>query len=582
MAKPSTPAVVLGLSAFHADSSAALIVDGVLVAAAEEERFTRVKHTSTFPVHAIEYCLSHAGLKPSEVSTVALPGTPGGGHVAERLKAAAQAPWLVVGSIKSKLKGSRGLMAAALRHAGLGHAPVHHFEHHLAHMASVRPLANEPMLLVTLDGLGDFVSASFGTSAGFRTRIEERVYFPHSLGFFYAAMTHHLGFTAFGEECKAMGLASFGKPTYLDHMRRLIAPTPGFGFELSRVAFPDAKHDALFGPETDQPEVAKFHDANAIATLTGLAPRRPGELLDQRHYDFAHSLQIRFEEIADHLLAEAKKRVPHKVLGLAGRCAHNGVWVGKIMERHKFEAVHVAPASHDAGLAVGAAALAFGGKVRCQGSHWALLGPNHEEAPAFDPTVDGERREFASDAELQGWLARELDAGKIIGLMHGRMEFGPRALGGRSILCDPRQASMRDRLNLRVKHREHFRPFAAAVMWEHQAHWFENGFFSPSMEAVFPVKPRYRERIAAVVHADGSCQVQSIDRQSQPFLWTLIRAFHERTGVPMLVSTGFNDNEPIVCTPRDAMECFRRTDLDYLVIGRTVCFRAGALMQKAS
>lgn len=575
--------VVLGLSAFHGDSSAALIVDGVLVAAAEEERFSRVKHSAAFPRAAIAYCLRHAGLAPSQVTDVALPGMPGG-HLAERLSVAVRAPRLALTKLMNKLGGDKGnRLTECLRDAGLEQARVRHFEHHLAHMASVRPLGgSDDMLLVTLDGLGDFVSASCGSAQGDAMQILERVFFPNSLGFFYTALTHHAGFHKFGEEFKVMGLASYGAPTYVDKIRRLIETKPGFAFELNKSAFPILKNGVPFKVENDQPRVEQFHDDAVVAKITGLPPRHPDEPLDQRHSDFAHSLQVRFEEIADHLITAAARRFPSKNIGLAGGCAHNSVWVGKVMARHGFKNVHVAPASHDAGLAVGAAVLAFGGAVRCAEPHWALLGPSHDAIPSTESVADfGTARTFATDEELQKFLAAEIDAGKIIGLMHGRMEFGPRALGSRSILCDPRPAAMRDRLNARVKHREHFRPFAAAVLWEQQSEWFEGGFFSPAMEAVFAVKPAKRDQIAAVVHADNSCRLQSIERNAQPFLWGLIRAFHERTGVPMLVNTSFNDSEPIVCTPHDAIECFRRTEMDHIVIGRTLLTRCAGSARRA-
>ncbi len=575
---PKASDVILGISCFHGDSSAALIVGDQLVAAVEEERFSRLKHTAAFPAGAIAYCLAHAGLTPKDVGIVALPGVVTA-HLGRKLLHSLGTPRALLRRLVSR-SGGLAALGTELEKAGLGGARVERVEHHLAHMHSVRPLAGTaPMTLVTIDGMGDFVSAAYGAASEGDIEIAGRVFYPDSLGYFYTSLSQHLGFLGFGDEFKVMGLSSFGTPRYLEALRQAVRVGPGFALTLDPKVFPIRSRGIRLEIVNDRPTLAPFYDVEVLTRLIGLPARAPGAPLEDAHRDLAASLQARFEEVADHLVLEARRRVGHPILGLAGGCAHNSVWVGKLKSRHAFEQLLVAPASHDAGLSVGAAVAAARGPVRCQERHWALLGPSHgSEAPE---SAQFARNVWTDDAALQGWIAAELAAGKIVGLMHGRMEFGPRALGSRSILCDPRGADMRDRLNARVKHRESFRPFAAAVLWEEQAAWFDDGFFSPAMEAVFPVKAAHKDRIPAVVHADGSCRIQSVEREAQPFLHGVVAAFHALTGVPMVVNTSFNDNEPIVCAPKEALDCFARTAMDHVIIGSTVYSRRAAAVPAA-
>jgi carbamoyltransferase len=267
------------------------------------------------------------------------------------------------------------------------------------------------------------------------------------------------------------------------------------------------------------------------------------------------------------MLNQLYEHEPNDTLGLAGGCAHNSVWVGKIPQTSPFKKVFVAPASHDAGISVGAAAAVAGVAVTPEGRHWGLMGPSHAELAGSALPLPFRMKEhsFPNDEKLIEWLVGELCQKKIIGLYRGRMEFGPRALGSRSILADPRWAGMKDKLNARVKHREFFRPFAASVLLEHQDAWFANAFFSPAMEAVFEVKQP--AKIPAVVHVDNTCRIQSVTKETQPFYWDLIEAFRKKTGIPMLLNTSFNDTEPIVCSERDVWNCFANTELDVIVVG---------------
>ena len=566
--------VTLGLSYGHGDSSAALIVDGCLVAAAEEERFSRIKHDAGFPSLAVAYCLRHAGLKGSDVTTVALARNPRK-HWMRKLRMIAAHPALLD---RPPQTSPATRLAVELKALGITHASKFVCEHHYAHLMSSRFLSKEDnQAFLSIDGLGDFVSVMMGRPKGLGIEVVGRIFFPDSLGFFYTALTQFLGFPHYGDEFKVMGLSSYGKDTYSHAMHELVRERPAGGFSLNPEAFPILKHPIQMSIEKSQPKIKPFYNTPFLTQLLGIAARKPTDPLTQAHRDLAFSVQTRFEQIANRLVGELHERVPAKTLALSGGCAHNSVWVGKLAKRTPFRKIVVAPASHDGGLAVGAAIAAARSEVIPESGHWALLGPDLEEMePVSGRNEFTERRDYSSKQELIAWMAEQLAQEKILGLVEGRLEFGPRALGSRSILADPRRADMKQRLNDRVKHREPFRPFAASVLAEHQGLWFEDPFESPTMEAVFEVNPQIREKIPAVTHADGSCRIQSVRKETQPFYWELIEAFRKKTGVPMLLNTSFNDSEPIVCTAQDALRCFNNTDLDFIVIGKSVYSKTAA------
>lgn len=566
---PKRTSIILGVSFGHGDSSAALIVDGCLIAAAEEERFCRVKHYAYFPYQAIQYCLNHAKLSASEIDVLAIARKPTN-LLTERLKLAWKNPRLIQERLMKKREANASeKLAQALKKSGLKRARVIRVEHHLAHLFTARILSSSDKIsLLSFDGMGDFVSASMGRPTEEGIEILDRVTFPHSLGYFYTAMTQFMGFPNFGDEFKLMGLSSYGKPKYLAPLREVIRENESsFGYRLNLEAFPILKNPGTFHIEKGQPKVLPKFNANLLTQLIGIPPRKPNDPITEAHWDLAKSVQIRFEEVANHLLKQLYDKVPSDTLGLAGGCAHNSVWVGKIPQVSPFKKILVAPASHDAGIAVGAASAVAKGAVRPEGRHWALLGPSHTELGSSNTRrlVDTKEHHFPSEEKLIAWIVEELCQKKIIGLFHGRMEFGPRALGSRSILADPRWAGMQDKLNARVKHRESFRPFAASVLWELQNDWFKDSFFCPSMEAVFEVKQS--EKIRAVTHVDGTCRIQSVTKETQPFYYALIQEFFKRTGIPLLLNTSFNDSEPIVCHENDVWNCFSHTELDAIVIG---------------
>jgi len=570
------PKVVLGISFGHGDSSAALVVEGKLVAACEEERFNRIKHYAGYPNQSIEYCLSEAGLTADHVEVLAIAKKPFNQFI-RRLGFVLSQPRHLIDKVFKPVPESLSF-PAWIRSQNLSHAKVKRCEHHYAHLMSARYLSdeieeNKPLALLSFDGLGDFVSTAIAKSTPTGIKILNRVSFPHSLGFFYTAMTQYLGFPYFGDEFKVMGLSSLGKPRFLSQMRNLVRECEPFGFRLNLEAFPLKKKSRLFCKLGDQPFVSPLYNSNYLTAILGIPPRKAKDPLKEVHYDLAKSVQVHFEEIANHLLKKLSHQVETENLALAGGCAHNSVWVGKIPQNTPFKKIFVAPASHDAGIAVGAAIAAYGGAVQpspSNGGSWSLLGPKP------DWKTKSKEAQLLSDdlTEIQTvnqtgqieFLASELSQGKIVGLAQGRLEFGPRALGNRSILADPRKREMKDLLNARVKHRESFRPFAASVLEEYQEEWFENVFYSPTMEAVFQVKEKKTESIAGVVHSDGSCRIQSVNKKQQPFYWELIEAFRKKTGIPMLINTSFNDSEPIVLSVEDAVRCFLTTEMDFLYV----------------
>jgi carbamoyltransferase len=573
---------ILGINAYHGNASAAIVCDGKLVAAVEEERFNRVKYAAGFPTAAIRFCLREAGLTLADVNHVAVPRNPYA-RLGTKLFYALRMPSFARERAKvlTKFKGIPEALAQAFDcdPAKLT-AKFHRIEHHQAHLASsffVSPF--EHAALLSADGLGDFASTMWGTGTGNRMNIEGAIAFPHSLGLFYSAVTQYLGFLKFGDEYKVMGLAAYGRPEQLAAFRDILRfdeRSNGNGFRLGLDYFTHHRT----GPEMTWAEADKTPTLGKMFSpemSRKLGPvRAPEEPLEQRHRNLASALQARLEEVYLGMLKKLAEHTGLKSVCLAGGVAFNCVANGKIFDATPFEQVYVHPAAGDAGLAVGAAFYVWHqllGKPRSFVMDHAYWGPGYsreEVRRAIDANGLAESGYSITELPEQQVMQRTaaiIADGKILGWFQGRAEWGPRALGNRSIVADPRRPEMKEILNQRIKHRESFRPFAPSILAESTGEWFEKSHPSPFMNLAYSVRQEKRDKIPAPTHVDGTGRLQTVTREANPRYHALIYAFRDLTGVPVVLNTSFNDNEPIVCRPEEALDCFLRTQMDALVLG---------------
>jgi len=761
--------IILGLNAYHGDSSACLVRDGRLIAAVEEERFRRIKHWAGLPTQSIAYCLREAGVTLADVDHLAInrqPGVNNGRRLAFLLTHWPD-PRLVLAKLRNigKAKGVEHALRAAFPSQPL-RATVHHVEHHLAHLASaflVSPF--EEAVCLSVDGFGDFASCAWGMGQGSDIRIDGRVYFPHSLGIFYSALTQFLGFPHFGDEYKVMGLAPYGEPKFLPQMREIVHVQGDGTFRLNLQCFRHHNENVSYTWNDCSPEVGTLYRREALEAILG-PERKKGDPLEQRHKDLARSAQAMYEEAFFALLEKLHARYRCPNLALSGGCAMNSVANGKVYLRSPFRKMYLPASAGDAGGAIGAAfavsaqlsTLTPQPSIGAPASGPALVGqdsfespvpqpstlnsqqishrpvlldaysgpqfsdaeiesllrarnllvgrdsvePAHRplptdspstlnpqpsigapasgpapggarlrladltaaggasaasvisglptgedalsvrlaplevrldgvsphpvaspptdslatdapslgssstlnpqpsiEAPASGPALVGRDSvepstphpspaaqspdvlsvyHFPDERELCAATARAIIGGQVVGWFQGRMEWGPRALGNRSILGDPRRADMKDILNLKIKRRESFRPFAPSILREHVSEWFEQDDDVPFMMEVFQFRPDKRAQVPAVCHADGSGRLQTVHRETNPRYHALISAFEKLTGVPIILNTSFNENEPVVCRPEEALDCFLRTKMDVLVLGNWMVQRIGGPM----
>jgi carbamoyltransferase len=578
--------LILGLNAYHADSAACLVRDGVLVAAAEEERFRRIKHWAGFPSEAIRWCLAEARIKLSDLDHVALNQSSRANLWRKLAFVAGRRPDPRFVWERLRVRRARAGLHELFERSFPGErlrAEVNAIEHHLAHLSSafhVSPFASAAA--VSVDGFGDFASTAWGVGEKTRLSIDGRVHFPHSLGIFYQAVTQYLGFPHYGDEYKVMGLAPYGEPKHVDTLGRLVRLKPDGGFALDLRYFRHHRERIQFEWEEGSPAFADLFSA-AFEELLG--PRRaPGDELTARHKDIARSAQAVYEQAFFHLLNQLQKRTGETDLALAGGCANNSVANGKVRRQTAFRRVYVHAAPGDAGGAIGAAFALWhrqgGGRAGAMDhAYWgpgfadadfvALLAERASELATACCVAD----HIADEAILCRRTAEAVAAGKVVGWFQGRMEWGPRALGNRSIVCDPRRADMKQILNAKIKRRESFRPFAPSVLDAAVPEWFEEDDDVPFMMQVFQIREEKRAAIPAVTHVDGSGRLQTVHRATNPRYYALIEAFRDLTGVPMVLNTSFNENEPVVCRPEQALDCFLRTRMDVLVLGNTFIHR---------
>ena len=575
MAKIGGLTAILGLNAYHGDAAAALVVDGELVAAAEEERFTRVKHVAGFPGHAAAWCLEEAGVDPSRLDHIAVSRDPRanvGPSLLRSVRHGASARYLKASldhaamprDVKAALAEALGIAASALP------ARVHDVEHHQTHVASaffVSPFDDAAILSV--DAFGDFASTMTAVGNGNSYEVIDRVLFPHSLGIFYLALTQWLGFVHYGDEGKVMGLASYGDPAPNMRAMRDALQTSGDLFALNLDYFTHDKEGVDMTWDEGPPRLGRIYSDKLIEEL-GPA-RDPDSELTTHHKDVAASLQLRLEEVYLHVIDRLQRSTGQHRLCLAGGVALNSVANGRIRDETDFDELYVPAATSDSGSAVGAAYYVWNQELRQPRGfvmRHAFTGPEYSDteiAAAIEQA--GVSAERLDDDALLPLLAERIAAGEVVGWFQGRMEFGPRALGHRSIVADPRRAETKEALNARTKHRESFRPFAASVLLEATGDWFLQSDASPFMMLVYDTRPEKRDLIPAVTHVDGTCRVQTVERDIDPRYYGLIEEFGRQTGVPILLNTSFNENEPIVMTPAEALDTFQKTHLDTLVLG---------------
>ena len=635
---------ILGINAYHGDAAAAIIKDGKLLAAVEEERFNRVKHCAGFPAESIRYCLRAAGIGIEEVEHIGVSRDPSA-HLHKKILFAASraAKQVAVGrssrqeavSVIDEATGERGSRDQEGKEKGetgngeeengsngqkrgsgvfaqikdrLGNAAkirdlkevlarelnvptsklraqFHNIEHHRAHLASsfyVSPF--ERAALLSIDGFGDFISTMWAMGEGNSIKVLDQVEYPHSTGIVYTATTQFLGFPYYGDEGKIMGLAPYGRPRFMEEFRDLIRTEDRGQFRLNLDYFRHHAEGVDMTWDQGSPKIGRIF-SDQFAQTFGPA-RDAGAPLTEREQDIAASLQQRLEEVGFHVLNHLYEQTGLTDLGLSGGVAYNSVMNGKILLNTPFRRVYVQAAAGDSGTALGVCYEIYNRvtqpvRLRASDSRQptqtdslryvmtgAYTGPEftNEEIQAELESSNLVYETF-TDAELTKRAAQDIADGLVLGWFQGRMEFGPRALGNRSIVVDPRRAEMKDTLNERIKKREPFRPFAPSILEERTADYFEQSHPAPTMLMVYQVRPERRAEIPAVTHVDGSGRLQTVSREVNPRYYQLISDFNELTGVPVVLNTSFNENEPIVCTPRHAIDCFLKTRMDVLYLG---------------
>ncbi len=576
--------LILGLNMFHADASAAIVVDGEVKFAIAEERLNRHKHFGGFPALAVKACLDAVGAKISDVEHVAV-GQDSDANLVKKVQYALSNPAKVLNFIrirqrKEAMRDVQSLIAKALDvDSGKLSFQEHHLEHHIAHIASAYYCSPwEKAAGFSYDGSGDFVSTMMARCEGNEIEILERVFLPHSLGSLYTMICEFIGYSKYGDEGKVMGLAPYGKDTYCGEISRIVNPKNG-GFQLDLGYFKPLGSNQGMQVLPDGTVRLARHFSDRMEKQFG-EPRKPHTDISQRDMDLAFALQHRFEEIFFHLLNNLHKRVPLDDLAMAGGCALNSVANGKLFDRTPFRKTYIQPAAGDEGLAIGAALHTYHSVLKQPRRHElknSYLGPEFSESRIQSALQSAglQYRKFERAVLLEE-TADQIAAGNVVGWFQGRMEWGPRALGDRSIVAHPGLPNMKDVLNARIKHREWFRPFAPSIMADYQQEYFEHDHPSPFMLHVYKIRPEKRKELCAVNHVDDTGRVQTVTHEENPLYYDLISAFHRKTGIPVILNTSFNENEPIVCTPEEAIDCFQRTRMDVLAIGPFLVVKASA------
>ena len=573
---------ILGINAYHADSSAAIFKDGIMIAATEEERFTRVKHWAGFPALAIQFCLREAGITLGEVDYITIGRDPRAKFM-NKLNYLRKNPSLVFGAFK-RYRNSKEVTSLEHEFKKIDPAvdytvlkdKIKNIEHHRSHLASAffaSPF--ETSAILSIDGSGDFTTTMIAIGRGNKIEVLDSVDFPVSCGLFYTAFTQFLGFPHYGDEYKVMGLAPYGEAKYTDKVKQVLTFLPN-GLYTWKDEYFVQPTKAGFKYENNIPSVGNLYSSRFVQMFG--EPRKNNEPLSQYHKDLAASVQRVTEELIFYILKHLKERTGLDNICIAGGVAQNSVANGKVAEATGFKGVYIPSAGHDAGISMGSALYYYNhdlGKPRVPAIYSAYTGSrfSNEEIETFLRSRNIKYRRL-DDAALFDIVTDKLIEPGVVGWFNGRAEFGPRALGARSIIADPRNPKAKDLLNLKIKRRESFRPFAPSILKEYSGEYFSKTDEVPFMEKVFPIKPEKQAAIPAVTHVDGTGRLQTVDQQVSPRYYALIEAFRKKTGVPILLNTSFNENEPIVNSPAEALDCFLRTQMDMLVLENCVIERA--------
>ena len=572
---------ILGINAYHGDSSACLLKDGKVVCASEEERFRRIKHWAGFPSEAIKFCLQDAKISIEHVDYITISRDYKANFYKKliyslRHSISFSTIWdrlmnlKKVRSVKSELASIFGLPASAIK------AKLHNIEHHRSHIASSFFASRfKESAILSIDGFGDFTSTMTAVGKGNRFKVMDEVNYPHSIGIFYTTVTQFLGFPNYGDEYKVMGLAPYGEPTFLKQLEEVLSISDDGLFILNKKYFKHFIQGVEMDWDNGTPSIDSLFTKAWIDLLGN--PRKKGNKLEQWHIDLAASAQRFTENVIFHLLNHLHAKTGLDNICITGGVAQNSVANGKIIKNTPFKNIYIPSAGHDAGTSIGSALYLYNqilGKERLKETTSAYFGEkaSNEEIIAL---LDEKNVNYSilSDEDLFEQVATKLVNGGVIGWFQGRAEFGSRALGHRSIIVDPRRTDAKDLLNEKIKRRESFRPFAPSILKEAISNYFVQNDNVPFMEKVFDIKEDKHAEIPAVTHIDGTGRLQSVDAEISPRYHKLISKFAEKTGVPILLNTSFNENEPIVNKPEEALDCFLRTKMDMLVMENIIVER---------
>lgn len=570
---------ILGINAYHGDSSACILKDGIVIVASEEERFRRIKHWAGFPSEAIKFCLSEAGIDITQVDYITISRDPSANLHKKIIHAAKNL--ISVKTLKSRLANTKKVAGVKTELSKVFHvaeeqikAEVKNIEHHRSHLASAffaSPF--DEAAILSIDGFGDFTSTMIATGKDKKIEVLDAVIYPHSAGIFYTSLTQYLGFPHYGDEYKVMGLAPYGEPKYVDLLKKVLIFKENGLFELDTKYFTHADVGVTMSWENGDPHIESIF-SKELEKLLGPA-RKQGEELTQKHKDIATSVQRITEELIFHILNHLQKKTGLENICIAGGVAQNSVANGKILEKTTFKNVYIPSAGHDAGTALGSALWLYHHILendRLPAIYNAYTGAksSNEEIEACLKLQQIEYTKY-NDNELLNVVSDALVNGKVIGWFQGRAEFGPRALGHRSIIVDPRRTDAKELLNSKIKRRESFRPFAPSILEEYVSEYFEKTDKVPFMEKVYPIRKEKYAEIPAVTHVDGTGRLQTVEKGDR--YYDLIEKFRQKTGTPILLNTSFNENEPIVNTPKEALDCYLRTEMDMLVMENCVISR---------